>query len=107
MNQIAPGVFRVDGPELRMPAGVVMPLSTTVLKLDDGSLAVYSPCALTDEQAGDIERAGEVAHVVAPNLLHYLYAGAAKARWPRATLWAPPALVEKARLADARNIAEL
>lgn len=105
MNEVVSGVWRVDGMDLRMPGGVYMPLSATVLRLDDRSLAIYSPVAFTDEQAAAIDRAGEVAHVIAPNLYHYLFAKTAHARWPRATLWASPSLIGKA-LDAARPLTE-
>ena len=95
MNEIAADVWQVVGPELRMPGGVKMPASATVIRLPDRSLLVYSPIAFDDAAAAAIEAAGEVAHVVAPNRYHHLFAAAAAARWPRATVHAAPGVAEK------------
>lgn len=95
MKTIGPDVWHVQGPDVRLPGGARMPLFATVARLPDRTLAIYSPCKLDDATAAAIEREGEVAHVIAPNLLHHLYAGEALARWPRATLHAPPGLAAK------------
>lgn len=95
LRSIATDVWVLDCGEVRMPAGVRMPLFTSVIRLPDRSLLVYSPARLDDAAAAAIDAAGEVAHIVAPNLLHHLYAGEAAARWPRATLHGAPGLAAK------------
>jgi hypothetical protein len=80
---------------MRMPGGVVMPLSSIVLRLSDRSLLVYSPIKLDDEQVAAINTQGEVKHIVAPNLYHHLYVKAAHERWPAARLHAAPGLKDK------------
>jgi hypothetical protein len=95
MKAIAADVWQVSGPDFRMPGGVMMPSSSTVFRLPDRSLLVYSPIAFDDAAAAAIEAAGEVAHIVAPSRLHHLFAAAAKARWPRATVHAAPGVAEK------------
>lgn len=95
MKSIATGVWQVDGPGLRMAGGVVMPLSSTVIRLADRSLLLYSPVELDDAQAAAIAAEGEVTHIVAPNLFHHLYVKAAAERWPKAVLHGPPGLAAK------------
>ena len=95
MRSIATDVWLLECGDVRMPVGVRMPLVTSVIRLPDRSLLVYSPAALDDLAAAEIDATGEVAHIVAPNLLHHLYAGAAVARWPRATLHGAPGLAAK------------
>lgn len=95
MQEIATDVWRVEGPEIRMPGGVMFPASSTVLRLADRSLLVYAPVAFDDAAAAAIDAAGEVAHIVAPNLYHHLSLAAAAARWPRATVHVAPGLAEK------------
>lgn len=95
MKPIATDVWHVDGPGLRMAGGVVMPLSSIVLRLADRSLLLYSPVKLDDAQAAAIVAEGEVSHIVAPNLFHHLYVKAAVERWPKATVHAPPGLAKK------------
>lgn len=95
MKPIAPDVWQVCGAPMRMAGGVQMPLASTVVRLSDRSLLVYSPIAFDDTQAAAIEAEGQVAHVVAPNLFHHLHVGAAMERWPRATLHGAPGLAAK------------
>ncbi|HWO23794.1 MAG TPA: DUF4336 domain-containing protein [Kofleriaceae bacterium] len=95
MDAIATDVWQIKSPDLRMPGGIMLPLSATVLRLADRSLLVYSPIAFDDAAAAAIDAAGEVAHIVAPNRLHHMYAAAAKARWPRAALYAAPGVTDK------------
>jgi hypothetical protein len=95
MTPIAPDVWQLVGPALRLPGGVRMPLGSTVFRLPDGTLAIYSPIAIDDAMAAELARLGEVAHVIAPNRLHHLHVSAALARWPDAKLHAPPGLAAK------------
>ena len=95
MKSIATDVWQVQGPGMRMPGGVVMPLNSIVIRLSDKSLLLYSPIKLDDEQAAAIDAHGEVKHIVAPNLYHHLYVKAAHERWPSAKVHAAPGLVEK------------
>lgn len=95
MDEIAADVWQVNGPGLRMPGGVIMPSSSTVIRLPDRRLLVYSPIAFDDAAAAAIDAAGEVAHLVAPSRLHHLFAAAAKARWPRAVVHAAPGVADK------------
>jgi hypothetical protein len=95
MDEIARDVWQIRGPELRMPGGIMIPASSTVLRLPDRSLLVYSPLAFDDAAAAAIDAAGEVAHLVAPSRLHHLFAAAAAARWPRAAVHAAPGVADK------------
>jgi hypothetical protein len=92
VKQIGTDVWQVEGNPMRLPGGVHMPLNTTVLRLADRSLLLYSPIKLDDEQAAAINAVGEVRHIVAPNLFHHLYVKAAHERWPSATIHAAPGL---------------
>jgi Domain of unknown function (DUF4336) len=67
----------------------------TVVRLTGGGLWLYSPVPIDDGLAAELEALGPVAHIVAPSRFHYLFAGAAKRRYPGATLWAAPGLPEK------------
>jgi hypothetical protein len=81
MEAIADGVWQVRGPSLRFTGGVMVQSRSTVLRLHDGSLLVYSP--IKDMPGTDAT--GSVAHVVEPNKLHHLFVGRARERWPSAT----------------------
>lgn len=95
MKPIAPDVWQVSAPPLRMTGGVYMPLASTVVRLSDRSLLVYSPIAFDDAQAAAIEAEGRVAHIVAPNLLHHLHVRSAAERWPGALVHGAPGLAAK------------
>ena len=95
LSPIGEDIWHVDGGDLRQPGGARMPIRSTIVRLRDRSLLVYSPIAIDDALAAAIGELGEVAHVVAPNRLHWLYAAAASARWPRAIVHAAPGLAAK------------
>ena len=76
-------------------AGVNQRLRMTVVALTGGGLWLYSPVEIDDGLAQQLAAVGNVAHVVAPNRYHHLFAGAAKRRYPAAALWAVPGLPEK------------
>ena len=78
--------------------GVPFGTRMTVLRMPDGGLVLHSPIDPTPALRAEVERLGPVRHLVAPNKLHHLFVGAAKATWPEARLWAPPGLA--ARRAD-------
>eukprot|EP00191_Tetraselmis_sp_GSL018_P020070 CAMPEP_0177584560 /NCGR_PEP_ID=MMETSP0419_2-20121207/3968_1 /TAXON_ID=582737 /ORGANISM="Tetraselmis sp., Strain GSL018" /LENGTH=298 /DNA_ID=CAMNT_0019074121 /DNA_START=387 /DNA_END=1283 /DNA_ORIENTATION=+ len=72
-------------------------LRMTVVRLQDRSLWVHSPLALTEEcRRGLSMVAGEVSHVVIPSLApqHWIYASAYRHYFPKAQLWVPPGLME-------------
>ena len=95
MIPIATDVWHVAAKPLKFPGGVRMPLASTVIRLADNRVVIYSPAQFDDADADAISALGDVAHIIAPSLLHHLYAGAAKERWPKATLHGAPGLAEK------------
>ncbi|MEF2071558.1 DUF4336 domain-containing protein [Consotaella aegiceratis] len=73
------------------------PTRMVVVRLDDGSLWIWSPIALDDELKTEIEGLGSPAHLVSPNKLHHLAMGEWAAAFPGVRLWALPALMKKRR----------
>ncbi len=67
----------------------------TIVKLKDGSLVVHSPVAIDDALRAEVDALGPVAHVIAPNMFHHLYAGQWIEAYPKATLHAPRGLRKK------------
>jgi hypothetical protein len=67
----------------------------TVIKLGDGSLLLHSPIALDDALKRQIVALGPVAHIVAPNLFHHLYAGDAANAFPEAKVHGAAGLRKK------------
>jgi hypothetical protein len=93
LRQLAPGLWDVE--QVRRMAGVNQRLRMTVVALSGGGLWLYSPVDIDDGLAHQLAAVGKVAHIVAPNRYHHLFAGAAKRRYPAAALWAVPGLPEK------------
>lgn len=105
---IASGVWQLPTAELmKFPGGLRMPLASTVVRLPDRSLLLYSPIALDDASAAALAAEGEVAHIVAPSLIHHLHAKAAAEQYPKATLHIASGLATKnPALAGAREIGD-
>ena len=78
----------------RLPGGFRMPARMTALATSVGVVLV-SPIPIDDTMAAEIATLGEVRYLVAPNLLHHLYLGQAKVRYPGAEILAPRDLVKK------------
>jgi len=95
VESIGEEIWRVVGPDFRMPGGVYIPSASTVMRLPDRTLAIYSPIAFDDATAALLAGLGDVAHVIVPSRLHHLYAGAAAARWPSAQIHAAPGVRAK------------
>lgn len=79
----------------RLALGIRFPARMTVLPLGGGQLALVSPVPIDDACAAAIARLGEVALLIAPNLMHHLYLGDAARRYPAARVLAPAGLVAK------------
>jgi len=95
MRLVTTDVWQVGSAGLRFGGGVVMPISSTLIRLSDRTLLLYSPVAISDEDVAEIKAEGEVAHVVAPNLYHHLYVKPATELWPTATIHGAPGLAAK------------
>jgi hypothetical protein len=87
-------IVTYDRPQ-RLAGGFDLPARMTVLPLSSGELALVSPISIDEAMDAAIRAAGEVRYVIAPNLLHHLYVADAMARYPGATLLAPPGLAKK------------
>ena len=68
---------------------------SVAVKLEDGSVLLWSPLDFGDQEAERIEALGEVRRLVSPNLYHHLFFGHAQQRWPRAVAWGPEGLEAK------------
>ncbi len=75
--------------------GIEVGTRMTVVRLSDGTLWLHSPVAPDDELCAQIESLGRVAHIVAPNRMHHLYAGDVHERFPDAALHLAPGLLAK------------
>src|SRR5688572_1017279 len=79
----------------RLALGIRFPARMTVLPLGGDRLALVSPIPIDDAGAAAIARLGEVAFLIAPNLMHHLHLGDAARRYPAARVLAPRGLGAK------------
>lgn len=99
LKPVAPGLWLVDGPIVRMAAlggSAPFPTRMTVARLIDGGLWCHSPVAPDAALFAAIDALGPVRHLVSPNKLHYAHIAAWKRRYPDAVAWASPGVRERA-----------
>lgn len=65
---------------------------TTIIRLPDNRLFVHSPLPLTAELKADVDAAGVVSAVVAPNANHLSFIGSWARHYPNAAMLSPPTL---------------
>lgn len=75
--------------------GMRLTTTMTVLRLDDESLLVHSPLALTAERRAAVDSLGVVRHLYAPSTYHERHIGDWAAAYPEARLHAPADLVRE------------
>lgn len=95
---VADDVWIVDGPETRMRWwGLKVPFPTrmTVVRLPGRGLWVHSPVVADDALIAAIRALGPVAHLVAPNSIHYESIAGWAARFPEASVWFAPGVAER------------
>ena len=90
---VAPGILTVQG-SIVMPLGQ-FPRRMTVLALQRGGSAVWSPIPLRDPEMARIEALGPVRFLIVPNQGHRLDLKPWKDRYPAARVIAPPGAREK------------
>ncbi len=100
LKPVAPEIWIVDGPVVRMaaPCGMSAPFTTrmAVVRLHDGGLWCHSPIAPDVALFRAIDGLGPVRHLISPNKLHYAHIAAWKQRYPQAAAWASPGVRERA-----------
>lgn len=94
LEEFAPSLYLADGPSVPF-LSIPYPTRMALVPLTDGSLWVWSPIALTDDLAREVNDLGVVRHIVSPNKLHHLYLQQWQQRWPEASVYAPPGLAKK------------
>lgn len=88
---VADNVWIIDsGPH--WIAGMPLPVRMTVLRLSDGGLVLHSPTRYTLDLSRALEALGPIAHLVAPNTVHWSYMVDWQKRYPSATSWVAPGL---------------
>lgn len=79
----------------KMPGGIQIGTRTTVIRLGDGSIFLHCPGPIETSDLEEIEKLGDVRHVVAANLFHHLYVEPTLARYASASLHAPTGFEKK------------
>jgi len=95
LKPVAEGVWLIDGPAIKFMG---LPFSTraTVVRLENGDLWVHSPTQLTDSLREELAAVGPVAHLIAPNWIHFAHIAEWQAAFPKAAFWAAPGVVARA-----------
>lgn len=93
-RQLADGLWVIDR-RLSMPGGPLLPLKSTIIRLDGGGLFVHSPVALDVAVTDALRPLGPVTDLLAPNAFHHLFVPAWWAAYPQARLFAAPGLPER------------
>jgi len=91
LQSIADGIFTAEG-SIIMPLGR-FPRRMTVLTLEAGGTAIWSPILLHDGEMARIEALGPVRFLVVPNQAHRLDLKAWARRYPEAGIIAPPSAI--------------
>ena len=95
LRAFAANLWLCDGPVVRFAGAFPYPTRMAVVRLADGGVWVWSPIALDDELAAEVDAIGPVRHLIAPNKLHHLFLGAWAERYPEARLYGAPGLARK------------
>jgi hypothetical protein len=75
-----------------MPGGLPLPVRSTVVRLQSGSLVLHSPPRIESNIENWLRSLGRVAAIIAPNSFHYMFAGAYLEVFPEAQLFVAPGL---------------
>ncbi|API86968.1 DUF4336 domain-containing protein [Francisella uliginis] len=65
-------------------SGVKFSSRTTLIKLDDGSVLIHSPCEIDEKLKQEILKLGDVSYIFAPGNFHHLYIDSAQKAFPNA-----------------------
>ncbi len=95
LKPVSENIWIIDGPIVKF-YGLPFPTRCTVVRLEGGDLWVHSPTELTEALKDELAVLGPVAHLVAPNWIHYVSVGAWQAAYPAAKAWAAPGVQARA-----------
>jgi len=93
MKQLHSDLWVTESP-LRF-LGLEVGARMTVVRLPDSKLLLHSPIAATPELVREVAALGDVAFLVAPNLLHHLFIADWQRVCPNALLYVSPGLDKK------------
>ena len=90
LKKISENIWIADGEEVAMDFKLFkIPFSTrmTIIRLKNGEIWVHSPIKPNTYLLSQITQLGEVAHIIAPNILHYSYVDEWHWLFPNAQVW--------------------
>lgn len=93
LDLIAPGIWHAQ--RGLSVAGIPITSRMTVVRLAGGGLWLHSPIRLDDDLRAELDALGPVRYIVAPNLVHHLFAKKCLAMYPQARLFGAPGLAAK------------
>lgn len=76
----------------------------TIVRLQNGSLAVFSPVALTDDVKQKVAAMGEVRYITALDFEHHIFLGPWHAAYPNAKVIGPEGLPEKRKAQNNEDV---
>ncbi|OJD36178.1 glutamyl-trna amidotransferase subunit a protein [Diplodia corticola] len=76
----------------------------TVVRMQNGALAVFSPTALTDELKKKVDSMGEVKYITALDYEHHIFLGPWYKEYPNAKVLGPEGLPEKRQKQNNENV---
>lgn len=100
LKKVEENIWIVDGGMIKMNVvafGVPFSTRMTIIKLSDGSLWCHSPIKPDENLLNEINKIGEVKHLVSPNKIHYAFIEEWKTYYPNATAWSSPGVEKRAQ----------
>ena len=103
IQEFGPSIYYVDGPDVNF-FGFPYPTRMVLIKLDDGSVWMWSPIHYTVELGEKMKELGltNIKHVVSPNMIHHLSIKEWQDMFPEAAYYAPPGLKKRKVAKDIR-----
>jgi len=95
LKPVVDDVWVADGGWIKF-YGIPFPTRMTVIRLANGSIWVHSPIADQNGLADAVTDLGPVRHLIAPNWIHYGWLPDWQSRFPEATTWGSPGVVDRA-----------
>lgn len=75
-----------------------LPVRMTVIRLPDGALLLHSPTRYDPALQRALAAIGPITHIVAPSMVHWMFAKPWQDAVPGATVWAAPGLGERGQV---------
>jgi len=102
IRELVPGVTTLSVPFARF-GKIKFGGRATVVRLQTGSLAVFSPVALTPTVQSHLQTLGTVSYIAAPDMEHHIHLSSWAAAFPSAHIIAPEGLPEKRAKMNAKD----